>query len=58
MNKENIVFLDTETTGLNVYKEDLMELAIVSLKGKGKRSYLFNKLLKPIVKDVLNNSDS
>ncbi len=38
MNKENIVFLDTETTGLNVYKEDLMELAIVSLKGKG---YIF-----------------
>lgn len=49
MDKE-IVFLDTETTGLNVYREDLMELSIVSLKGKGKRSYLFNKLLKPKVK--------
>ena len=50
MDKENIVFLDTETTGLNVFKDDVMELAIVSLKNKGKRSYLFNKLLKPIVK--------
>lgn len=51
MNKEKeIVFLDTETTGLNVYKEDVMELAIVSLRGKGKKSYLFNKLLKPNVK--------
>lgn len=50
-NKEKeIVFLDTETTGLNVYKEDIMELAIVSLRGKGKRSYLFNKLLKPKVR--------
>ena len=32
MSKEKeIVFLDTETTGLNVYSEDIMELAIVSL---------------------------
>lgn len=47
---KEIVFLDTETTGLDVYSEDIMELAIVSLKGKGKKSYLFNKLLKPQVK--------
>lgn len=51
MKKEKeIVFLDTETTGLDVFSGDLMELAIVSLKGKGKNSYLFNKLLKPKVK--------
>ena len=41
MSKEKeIVFLDTETTGLNVYKEDVMELSIISLKNKGKKSYL------------------
>ena len=48
--EKEIVFLDTETTGLNVFKEDVMELAIISLKNKGKKSYLFNKLLKPKVK--------
>lgn len=35
--EKEIVFLDTETTGLNVFKEDVMELSIISLKGKGKK---------------------
>lgn len=41
-----IVFLDTETTGIDLEKDDIVELSIISLENSGKKSYLFNKLFK------------
>lgn len=44
MEEKEIVFLDTETTGL--YNADAIEISIVSLNGHGEESYLFNSKIK------------
>lgn len=41
--KGNIVFLDTETTGVNKKKDEILQLAIVSLEGE----VLYDKLIHP-----------
>lgn len=44
MEEREIVFLDTETTGL--YNADAIEISIVSLNGNGEKSFLFNSRIK------------
>lgn len=53
--KKEIVFLDTETTGL--YNADAIEISVISLNHTGEKSYLFNskiKTQKEITKEAFN----